>query len=238
MQREELKKYIRELAEKYNVQSFIEKDPVQFPHRYKEKKDVEISAVITQWISYGNRKKIVETGEILDSLFRGEPYKYIMSEGWKKFHKSEDTLYRFYKRGDFYDVCERRNFVYSSFEDLESTIDENLDYAEEIYKNFSGVNGFPNPKNGSASKRLWMMLRWLVRRDGIVDLGIWRRLSPAKLMIPVDVHVLNEGRKLGLTNRKTASILVSKEITEFMQEVFEDDPCKGDFALFGLGVDR
>ncbi len=235
---EDLKQHIRQLAEKYNVAEFIKNDPVQFPHRYSEKRDIEVSAMITQWISYGNRKAIVETGNKLDALFCGTPYNYIMGGQWQKFKDDKSSLYRFYKWNDFYLLCSALYHVYKEYDSLEDAINPECDYSVELYRLFSSVNGIPDPSAGSASKRIWMMLRWLVRRDGIVDLGIWRKLSPDRLLIPVDVHVLQEAQKLGLTQRKSASILVAKEITEFMASVFPGDPVKGDFALFGLGVDK
>lgn len=235
---EDLKQHIKYLAEKYNVAEFITNDPVQFPHRYNEKRDIEVSAMVTQWISYGNRKAIVETGNKLDAMFAGAPYNYIMSEQWREFEGNNASLYRFYKWHDFYMLCSALNSVYKQYDSLEDVIDPQADYSFELYKHFSNVNGIPNPSAGSASKRIWMMLRWLVRRDGIVDMGIWKKLSLERLLIPVDVHVLQEAQKLGITKRKSASILVAKEITEFMESVFPGDPVKGDFALFGLGVDK
>lgn len=235
---EDLKQHIKQLAEKYNVVEFIKNDPVQFPHRYREKRDIEVSAMITQWISYGNRKAIVETGNRLDALFCGSPYNYIMGGQWQEFKDNKNSLYRFYKWHDFYLLCSALLHVYREYDSLEDAIDPEGDYSVELFRHFSNVNGIPNPSAGSASKRVWMMLRWLVRRDGIVDLGIWNKLSQERLLIPVDVHVLQEAQKLGLTQRKSASILVAREITGFMAEVFPGDPVKGDFALFGLGVDK
>ena len=90
----------------------------------------------------------------------------------------------------------------------------------------------------SANKRIHMFLRWMVRQDSPVDLGLWKWADPAALLIPLDVHVMQEAVGLGLlpqgasASRKTAELL-----TAAMQEVFPGDPCRGDFALFGLGVD-
>ena len=91
----------------------------------------------------------------------------------------------------------------------------------------------------SANKRIHMFLRWMVRRKSPVDLGLWKWADPASLLIPLDVHVMQEAAKLGLipegatASRKTAELLTSA-----LAEVFPGDPCRGDFALFGLGVDK
>lgn len=91
----------------------------------------------------------------------------------------------------------------------------------------------------SANKRIHMFMRWMVRRNSPVDLGFWDWADPASLLIPLDVHVMQEAAKLGLipegatASRKTAELLTSA-----LAEVFPGDPCRGDFALFGLGVDK
>lgn len=235
---DDLRQYIFELAEKYNVEEFVANDPVQFPRRYRRKQDIEVSAMITQWISYGNRKAIIEKGNQLDVLFNGAPFDFLMSKAWQIYEANDDSLYRFYKWRDFYALCRRLYELYQVRDSLECLISEDGDYADELCRHFVGVNGIPDPKSGSAVKRIWMMLRWLIRQDGKVDIGIWKRLKQERLLVPVDVHVLHEAQKLGITKRKSASIVVAKEITQFMKQVFPDDPAKGDFALFGLGVDN
>ena len=90
----------------------------------------------------------------------------------------------------------------------------------------------------SACKRMHMMLRWLVRRDGIVDLGIWRNISPAKLMIPLDVHVARISRGLGMLQRKQNDRRSVEELTAMLRSFSPDDPVKYDFALFGAGIEE
>ena len=94
----------------------------------------------------------------------------------------------------------------------------------------------PKGKN-SANKRSYLFLRWMVRKNSPVDLGLWDWYPQEKLLIPLDTHVLQESVSLGLlpsgsnASRKTARLL-----TEKLSAVFPGDPVKGDFALFGLGV--
>lgn len=114
-----MKDRIIELANKYNTVDFIKNDPVQFPHRYTQKRDIEVSAFITQWVAFGNRKQIVKCAETLDSLFNGAPYDYIMGEKWRQYENSDARLYRFYTWGDFHDICARLNSLYLKYEDME-----------------------------------------------------------------------------------------------------------------------
>ncbi|MDE5722950.1 MAG: DUF2400 domain-containing protein, partial [Paramuribaculum sp.] len=78
--------------------------------------------------------------------------------------------------------------------------------------------------------------RWLVRDDGIVDLGLWRALRPSQLFIPLDVHVGNTARQLGLIDRKANDRRTTEELTALLRTRRPDDPVWFDFALFGIGV--
>ena len=83
-----------------------------------------------------------------------------------------------------------------------------------------------------------MFLRWMVRQNSPVDLGIWNWYNPANLIIPLDVHVIQESIKLGLLPENSKGTLKTAiELTNILKQIWPDDPCKGDYALFGLGVD-
>lgn len=103
---------------------------------------------------------------------------------------------------------------------------------------FNGINGIPDHDKGSACKRLCMFLRWMVRTGSPVDMGIWRKVSPDSLIMPLDTHVHRMALELGLTSRKQADMRTAVEITNAMREVFPNDPARGDFALFGYGVEH
>lgn len=103
------------------------------------------------------------------------------------------------------------------------------------------ISLFPNQKGipqntKSACKRLCLLLRWLIRQDHIVDLGIWNLLPQSELLIPLDTHVFRLAKQIGLTDRNTADMKTVKEITQAMKEAFPTDVALGDFALFGYGV--
>ena len=86
------------------------------------------------------------------------------------------------------------------------------------------------------NKKISMMRRWLVRDDGKVDLGVWKKSEKTELILPLDVHVYTQAWELGLTVRKQKDIVTAREITDTFREIWPEDPCKGDFALFGYGV--
>ena len=105
-----------------------------------------------------------------------------------------------------------------------------------ISEGFEKSSIVPKGKN-CANKRVHMFLRWMVRQNSPVDLGLWKWFNSCDLIIPLDTHVLQEAAKLGLIPEKsTASLKTAKLITEKLKGIWADDPCKGDFALFGLGI--
>jgi TIGR02757 family protein len=248
---------LREWAKEYNTPSFIEKDPISLPHIYKrmgsELRDIEISAFITAWMSYGRREVFIAKAMMLHSIMDniGGPYAWIMSDEKDKelslaplreLNKGKrDTCYRFYTYQDYLDLCSRLKSIYTKFDSLEEALSkaEGDNPVEKLQALFAGINGIPALGKKAACKRLAMFLRWMVRTDGIVDFGIWKKyISPIDLIIPLDTHVYQTSIKLGLTKRKAADLTTAIEITEALKTIFPDDPCLGDFSLFGYGVNQ
>ena len=227
-------------AKRCECASFIEGDPVQFPHRYSSREDIEVSAFISAWMAYGSRKVFLG---VLDRLHKmmdtaGGPYRYVISESWR-YLGHDGCLYRFYKWADFRMLCERMFDVYSRMDSLENLFvpDEPLEKGVlNMCREFEGINGIPVPGSTSANKRLYMFLRWMVRKESPVDFGIWTRISPSQLLIPVDTHVYATAKALGLTERCSADLKTSIEITGEMAKIWPDDPARGDFALYGSQV--
>lgn len=246
----DLKQHLIALAHHYNTPDFIASDPVQFPHRYTQKQDIEISAFVTAWISWGNRRQIIKTADHIDhNIFRHKPHAYLMSGEWKAFSDDTNCFYRTCRHNDFHALMNRLYNIYNEYGDLENAVVTTMDTlrvsgdtaataATALSTLFSGVNGIADAHKGSPCKRLWFFLRWMVRRDGIVDLGIWHQLSPQDLIIPLDTHVFQTARELGITSRRSADMKTAVEITNFFRAIFPDDPTLGDFALFGLGIEH
>ena len=249
----EIKEYLDNLVEKNNIEAFIKDDPVQFPHRYSDIHDIEIVAFLVATIAWGNRKMILNNANKMLETMGKSPYDYVMSGGCEKLDDGKCVHRTFFNR-DFKYYCKGLKYLYeiprcarndSSLEDI---------FYNEEHDVWKGIQNFrdlmaeancttskhisnpccDSPMKGSACKRLHMALRWLVRNDGIVDLGVWKRLSPKDLMIPLDVHVARVSRDLGLLERKSNDRMAVELLTEKLREFDENDPVKYDFALFGV----
>ncbi|MEF9986457.1 MAG: DUF2400 family protein [Bacteroidales bacterium] len=237
------KKIIQELALEYNKEKFFTGDPIIFPKHFaklykgkngifKEEKccsknitlqDVEIAGIIAAHLAWGRRDMIVrDTSRAMDEM-SWKPYKYVM-EG--KYKNDDTSLHRTVKWSEFSIICNNLKEYFSHNTTLEPlTADE---IRVKIYGQKSNLK-MPN-------KKIHMFRRWMVRNDGIVDLGLWKNTSPASLIIPLDVHVHRSALTMGITSRKGADFTTATEITEFLKTVFPQDPCVGDFALFAYAA--
>ena len=228
------------LADQYETKEFIKDDPIRFPHevanRGGSRRDIEISAILSSWLAYGNREQFCYRLFSLHHVMGYKPFEYLMNHDWRIFKDCDSSLYRFFTYHDFYTLMERLETLYSkdafSFTDKLSKRHP-LNY---LIACFHDIKGFPKDDT-SACKRLNMLLRWMARKNSPVDLGLWD-IDPAKLIIPVDTHVHRIALELGLTKRKQADMKTALEITEAMREIWLDDPAKGDFALFGYGINN
>lgn len=225
-------------ADAYNTKDFISADPISFPHRFSDKRDIEISAFITAWIAYGNRKQILKKAEEVHTDMEGKPYDFIRTGRYSIYRERDGAFYRFFKYRDLYELCDRLAQIYCDYEDMEHAVKSTgKDSISALQQLFDGINGIPYTAQ-SACKRLAMFMRWMVRRDGIVDFGIWKSVSPSSLLIPLDTHVFRIAKRLGMTSRSSADRKAAEEITSALLHIWPDDPCKGDFALFGYGVNE
>lgn len=246
----EIKSLLDNMAEKFNVPEFIEQDPVQFPRRYKQIQDIEISAFLTAIIAWGKRKTILASARQMHEIMGSSPYDYVMGKGYERLGKA--NIHRTFFEDDMAFICRGLRTLYLRFDSCES-----LFYSEkqELRSLWDGLAHFrsyiktanekhpqkcmrhiSNPQSTSACKRLHLALRWLVRKDGIVDLGVWRNIAPSQLMIPLDIHVGNTARNLGLLNRRQNDRKAVEELTAYLRTLNPDDPVLYDFALFGIGV--
>lgn len=234
----------------YNRKDFIINDPVSFPHYFKEKRDIEIASLLASVIAWGNRTMILRSGrKMFFDIMDGKPYDFIMKGIWNSLDESANIHRTFFVR-DFVYLCRGLQYIYertSTLEDLFigcSTWDgiqrlrNELSFAND--GNFTRHISNPAASAGrpaSACKRMHMMLRWLCRQDGVVDLGVWKDIPSSQLMIPLDVHVARTGRQLGLITRKLNDRKTVEELTAALRLMCPDDPIKYDFALFGVGVE-
>lgn len=233
---------LKRWAEQYETAEFIQSDPVQIPHRYDSRVNIEISAFVTAWIAWGSRKQIIQKADFIDrEIFKGAPYHYIVgtdTQGaapeWKQYKGSKENFYRTFTYADFHDLCARLFDVYSKFENMEKA----LQAQPGGRRLFGDVKGVLDMETKSCCKRLCMFLRWMCRHGSPVDFGLWTICDPRNLIIPLDTHVHKQALRLGLVKRRTPDLQTTIEITDRFAEIFPDDPTKGDFALFGYGVNN
>ena len=248
-----LKALLDEYIKEYETKDFIKNDPVQFVHRFNNKKDIEIAGFIASMFAYGKREVFIEKLNYIFSLMNNKPYEYIKNFDYKNnnIYKCD---YRFSKDCDLIQILKILNILYSQNETLETLFQYSYRQSNKVWDMFQGVvdyfyarqdieitKGFyhllPNPYNKSALKRLNMMLRWFVRKSD-VDIGIWNFIDKSELLIPLDTHVARISRKLGLLKRNDNAYDSVIELTNNLKLLDPEDPIKYDFALFGYGVNN
>ena len=185
--------------------------------------DVEIAAVLAAHLAWGRRAMIVRDCERMFDQMQWRPYDYVMAGDYRD---DDVSLHRTIKWSEFAAICHRLRRIYSERDSLEGMT------VSEMRCHVFGQKDDPR----AANKKINMMRRWLVRDDGKVDLGVWKNSDRRELILPLDVHVYNQAKALGLTSRKQKDLATAQEITDIFRAIFPDDPCLGDFALFGYGV--
>jgi uncharacterized protein (TIGR02757 family) len=253
-----LKNRLDELVKKYETSDFINDDPVQFPHLFKNKRDQEVSGFIASCFAYGKREKIIETVGYIHKIMEYKPYdfclNYDIDNDFKKFN---GFSYRYNGQNDINLLMHIIGCALKEYESLENiflkdySINSNnikqtltsfvkvlYGYIPHYTESTKGIRHLiPNPENGSACKRLNLFLKWMVRK-GSVDLNIWKNVSTSDLIIPLDTHVARVSRNIGLTERKADDWITASQITEKLKKFDPKDPAKYDFAIFGAGIAR
>lgn len=214
-------------AQRYNDPRWFAEDPIAFPREFVRRgaglQDVEIAAVFAAHFAWGRRAMIVRDCTRLFDHMEWRPFDYVMSGEWRD---DDASIHRTVKWSEVAAICSRLRDFYRSNGSLEC-----LDAAGMRVRIYG-----QKPDQKAPNKKINMLRRWMVRDDGKVDLGLWRSTSKRDLIIPLDVHVYDEAAALGLTARKQKDLATALEITAAFAEIFPDDPCLGDFALFGYGV--
>lgn len=250
---EDLKSKLDALEAEYNAPAFIEHDPVKFVRMFADKRDIEVAAFLASMIAWGRREQINNSCQkLLFDIMGGEPYKYVMGDKWKELNP-DINIHRTFWGHDLQYMCKGLQWAFNVSNEWDS-----LEFAfagqPDIWKGIGTLRSLfihandgkpskhlPNPaisrdEGGSACKRFNLMLRWLVRNDGKVDLGIWREISPSDLCIPLDVHVAESARELGLLKRKQNDRKAVEELTSRLRAFDSQDPVRYDFALFGYSL--
>jgi uncharacterized protein (TIGR02757 family) len=244
-----IKSFLDAKVDEFNTPTYIETDPIQIPHQFSVRENIEISAFLTATIAWGQRKSIIKNAKKMMQLMDNNPYQYILNANENELANLDQFKHRTFNGVDLkFFVLSLRN-IYMNHGGLKTIFEESvkkndvkyalsefrniflkIDHEKRSEKHISSID-----KN-SAAKRLNMFLRWMVRRDNRgVDFGIWD-IPMLELYIPLDVHCGNVARKLGILQRKQNDWKAVEELMEVLKKFDSNDPVKYDYALFGLGV--
>ncbi len=249
MKKSEIKIFLDEKVALYNNKNFIESDPIQIPHLFNKKEDIEIAAFLTATISWGNRKMIIKNAKQMVELLDHSPHDFVLNHTSKDLKNLENFVHRTFNGHDFIQFTKSLQHIYKNYNGLEAifTVNNTTNYFDSIHqfkKVFFEVDHLKrtqkhvsDPLKKSAAKRIHMFLRWMVRDNTTgVDFGIWKTHNSAHLSCPLDVHSGNVARKLKLLKRKQNDLQAVIELDNTLRSFDAKDPVKYDFALFGLGV--
>ena len=248
MRNTDLYEFLESKVAQYNHPKFIDSDPIQVPHQFSVKEDIEIACFLTATIAWGNRKSIIKNANEMMRLLGNTPYDFVINHKMKDLEKLRTFVHRTFSGEDLVFFTKSLHNIYRNHGGLEQVF---LNYQDNLQQGISSFKKvffeIPHPKRstkhisdpikGSAAKRINMCLRWLCRKDNAgVDFGIWKTIEPSQLSCPLDVHSGKVARKLGLLKRLQNDAKAVKELDDSLRKLDPNDPVKYDFALFGLGV--
>ena len=250
-----IKQLLDQKVKQYNHIDFIEKDPISIPHLFTKQQDIEIAAFFAAIFAWGNRTTIIQKSKELLERMDNAPFEFCIQHQAKDLKKLGGFAHRTFKDTDLLYCIAFFKQHYTTQKSLETAFFIDQQSSKKIKTVEAGLVHFKNyffsledapdrtkkhiasPENGSTCKRLNMFLRWMVRKDQHgVDFGLWKAISPAELIIPIDVHVARVSRAFGLISRPQIDWLTALELTDYCRTLDARDPVKYDFALFSLGV--
>lgn len=249
----QLKDFLNKKVEQYNTPAFIKDDPICIPHLFTLKEDIEIAGLFASVFAWGNRTIIIKKCRELLQRMDNAPYDFVQNHSDDDLKRLLGFKHRTFNDTDLLYFIHFLHYHYSANASLEtafrngmSTEDETTENAlNYFFKYFFSLEDAPartkkhiaSPNKNSTCKRLNMFLRWMVRRDDKgVDFGIWKSISPAQLVCPIDVHVARVAYRFNLLKRNQIDWQAGIELTSYLRRLDANDPVKYDFALFGLGV--
>ena len=233
---------LRDYAARYETADFIVGDPSWFMHQVSGDGNREVMAFLSAGLSYGSRAQFLPKIQWLLDSSEGQPEAWVREGAFRDCFREGDSgcFYRLYTKGDFFNFLELFRALllrWGSLGDYVRGANTALAAVEALCAHFGSCAVVPKDAS-SACKRLCMFLRWMVRDSSPVDLGLWTFIDKRSLIMPLDTHVLSEAARLGLARSRNASMSAALRLTSVMAEIFPEDPLKGDFALFGYGVNH
>lgn len=236
---------LRLYADKYETKEFIFGDPSFFMHQVEDDKDKETIAFIASCFSYGSRKQFMPKIEQFLLFSEGHIYEWVKDGNYKNHIKKDrnQCFYRLNTQLDVFNFLERYQTLLNTYGTLKEyirlTSDHNAQNAiKSICSYFASCTNLIPKDTTSACKRICMFLRWMVRDNSPVDIGLWSDIIDKRtLIMPLDTHVLRQANNLQLIKSTNATFQTAIKLTLAVQNIFPDDPLKADFALFGYGID-
>lgn len=247
--KEEARRILAEIHPRYD-RHYLPTDPIQFPHLYKDPKDQELVALLSALLAFGNAKAVIQSVQKwLDPLgpspsselprFLKQKNKFPSGHRWVR---GEDIFALLTKLSSLYEQHETLEDLFLKGHSEDGNIRKGLEQFTEKLQIENSSQGFryfiPSPTKGSPCKRLNLFLRWVVRPADGIDLGLWKRISPSQLIIPLDVHVFRFARNFRLSRTRTPNWKMAEEVTEFLRELDPQDPIKYDFAICHWGMEK
>ena len=252
-----LKETLDRVYERYTHRRFIGADPLQFAHRFSDRRDVEIAAFLAAALAYGRVQQIERSVNDLLARMNAGPYEFVTGFNPSRRAKLAGFKHRFTTGETVADLLELLRTVLHRYGSIEAFFVQSDDpdepnvvpalarFCDSLTDEYARTHGgtlsrglmylLASPTRGSASKRLHLFLRWMVRADA-VDPGIWTSIDKAKLIVPMDVHMARLCRILGLYESNTISLSTAVQVTESFARMEPADPVKYDFALSRIGI--
>ncbi len=249
---DELKALLDAKVKQFNHRSFIANDPISIPHRFKRRQDIEVAGFFAALFAWGNRVTVINKSLELLSLMGNTPHSFVCDHTPREAKRLASFVHRTFNGEDIQYFVRFLKHHYQRHESLEDAFpvgaeDENVEHALNAFHDyFFSLPEVPEhvrlhmaaPKKQSSCKRLNMFLRWMVRSDmARVDFGLWKKIKPAQLICPIDVHVERTARKLKLLTYQQLHWDCALELTNNLRKFDPRDPVKYDYALFGLGME-
>lgn len=246
-----MKELLETLYRKYNRRKYVSPDPLECIYQFDDVRDREIAGLVAACLAYGRVAQIVKSVSTVLGVMDASPCDFVCNGSSALFkktfagfrHRFADGehlaalltgIRRVLKRYGSLDAC----FLAGLEKTDSTTVSPALClFVSRLDPASAAGHLLPDPGKGSACKRLHLFLRWMVRKDR-VDPGGWTGIAPAKLMVPLDIHMHAIGRRLGLTQRRQADAVTALEITQGFARFSPDDPVKYDFALTRFGIRR
>lgn len=254
----DIKSLLDNRVQQYNKPDFIETDPIQIPHRFNRKEDIEIAGFLAATIAWGQRKSIINNANRLMELMDNSPYEFLMYdyssvdfESSEEYYRLKNFVHRTFNGNDCLFFLSSLKNIYQNHGGLEQvftqgyqasgTIFAALQHFRQVFLEIPHDNHvrkhLSDVTANASAKRLNMYLRWMVRADeNDVDFGLWKNIPLSALMLPLDVHTGDVGRALGILQRKQNDWKAVEEITSILRNFNPEDPIQYDYALFGIGA--